>query len=67
VETHGHVSILKEQYTAVQNVLFILLVNKLSNASKLATGSMLMSVLYKVFTIDTQKCCCYTEHNVDAV
>ena len=37
-----HVSILKEQYAAVQNVLLILLVNKHNNANKSATGSMLM-------------------------
>jgi len=63
---HGHVSILKEQYTAVQNVLF-LLVNKHSNASKSATSSLLMSALCKVLPIDTQKCCLFKEHNVDAV
>ena len=45
----------KEQYPAFQNVLFILLVNKHSNASKSATGSTLMSASCKVFTIDTHK------------
>jgi len=44
-----------EQYAAFQNVLFVLLVNKHCNASKLATGSMLMSASCKVFTIDTHK------------
>jgi hypothetical protein len=55
VETHGHASISREQYAAVQNVLFILLVNKHKNASKWATGNMLFSALCKVFTIDTHK------------
>jgi formyltetrahydrofolate synthetase len=55
VETHGHASILKEQYAAVQNVLFILLADKHNNVNKLPTSSMLMSALCKVFTIGAHK------------
>ena len=45
----------KEHYGAVQNVLLILLVNKHNNASKSATGSMSVSALCKIFTVDTHK------------